>query len=122
MVATGRKRNIDEVMDAVERLWSPYVIAEVTDYDLKAANVGGEYVEHVHTGTDEIFIVLSGRLTLTLPDGEVVLGPMDVYTVPRGVRHRPSADPGTRILMVEPRGTSQDGADGSTGIRLPDPG
>lgn len=114
------KRNIDAVMDEVDRLWWPHVVGEVNDYDVKAANVGGEYVEHVHEDTDEIFVVLSGRLTLTLPDGDVVLDPMDVYTVPRGVRHQPSAEPGTRILMVEPRGTSQDGAGGSTGIRSAD--
>ena len=122
MTVTGRKRNIHEVMDTVERLWWPHVIAEVNDYDLKAANVGGDYVEHVHEDTDEIFVVLAGRLTLALPDGEVVLDPMDVFTVPRGVRHRPSAAAGTRILMVEPRGTSQDGADGSTGVRPLDSG
>ena len=112
------KRNITQVMEGVE-LWSPYVVGEVNDYDLKAANVAGDYVEHVHEDTDEIFVVLSGQLSLELPDGDVVLDPMDVYTVPRGVRHRPRAAPGTRILMVEPRGTSQDGADGSIGVRLP---
>jgi len=66
------KRNIDLVMDAVADLWSPHVLGEVNDYDIKVANVGGEYVEHVHADTDEI---------------------------------------------LEPRGTSQDGAAGSTGIR-----
>ena len=111
------KRNIDAVMDAVPERWSPHVLGEVNDYDLKVANIAGDYVEHVHDDTDEIFVVLAGRLTLHLPDGPEVLDPMDVYTVPRGVRHRPSALPGTRILMVEPRGTAQDGAGGSTGIR-----
>ncbi len=111
------KRNIDQVMGAVGELWSPHVLGEVNDYDIKVANVAGEYVAHVHEDTDEVFVVLAGRLTLDLPDGAVVLDPMDVFTVPRGVRHRPSAEPGTRILMVEPRGTAQDGAGGSTGIR-----
>jgi mannose-6-phosphate isomerase-like protein (cupin superfamily) len=111
------KRNIDQVMDAVGELWSPHVLGEVNDYDIKVANVAGEYVSHVHEDTDEVFVVLAGRLTLDLPDGPVVLDPMDVFTVPRGVQHRPSAAPGTRVLMVEPRGTAQDGAGGSTGIR-----
>jgi mannose-6-phosphate isomerase-like protein (cupin superfamily) len=111
------KRNIDTVMDAVTEMWSPHVLGEVNDYDVKVANVAGSYVEHVHEDTDEIFVVLAGRLTLDLPDGPVVLDPMDVCTVPRGVPHRPSAEPGTRVLMVEPRGTAQDGADGSTGVR-----
>jgi mannose-6-phosphate isomerase-like protein (cupin superfamily) len=112
-----RKRNITQVMDSVAELWSPHVLGEVNDYDVKVANVAGEYVEHVHAETDEIFVVLSGRLWLDLPDGTVQLGPMDVLTVPRGVAHRPRAADGTRILMVEPRGTSRDGAGGSTGVR-----
>lgn len=112
--------NAHDVLDATEAHWSPQVIAEVNDYDVKAANVAGEYPEHDHPDTDELFIVLSGRLYLDLPDGTVTLGPMDVFTVPRGVRHRPRAEPGTRILNVEPRGTSQDGtAQGSTGNRAP---
>ena len=42
-------------------------------------------------------------------DGTVVLGPGDVFTVPRGVEHFPHADPGTRILMFEPAGTATTG-------------
>jgi mannose-6-phosphate isomerase-like protein (cupin superfamily) len=117
MPPASRIRNITQVMDGVAEMWSPHVLAEVNDYDLKVANVAGEYVRHVHALTDEVFVVLTGRLWLDLPDGTVQLDPMDVLTVPRGVWHRPRASEGTRILMVEPRGTSQDGAAGSTGIR-----
>jgi mannose-6-phosphate isomerase-like protein (cupin superfamily) len=81
--------------------------------------VAGEYPEHVHEDTDEIFIVLSGRLHLDLPDRSISLDPLDIFTVPRGVRHRPRAEPGTRILNIEPRGTTQDGtAEGTAGHRL----
>jgi mannose-6-phosphate isomerase-like protein (cupin superfamily) len=104
----------------VAATWSPQIIGELNDYDVKAANVAGEYPEHDHPDTDELFIVLSGRLHLDLPDRTVTLEPMDVFTVPRGVRHRPRAEPGTRILNIEPRGTTQDGtAQGDTGHRNP---
>jgi mannose-6-phosphate isomerase-like protein (cupin superfamily) len=113
------KRNINDVLGNLGELWSPQVVGEVNDYDVKAANVAGEYPEHVHEDTDEIFIVLSGRLHLDLPGRGVSLDPLDVFTVPRGVRHRPRAEPGTRILNIEPRGTTQDGStDGTTGHRL----
>jgi mannose-6-phosphate isomerase-like protein (cupin superfamily) len=113
------KRNLMTVLDGIDALWSPHVVGEVNDYDVKVANVAGEFTEHVHDDTDEIFLVLAGRLQLDLPDRTVTLDPMDLFTVPRGTRHRPRAEPGTRILMLEPRGTSQDGTpDGSTGIRL----
>jgi mannose-6-phosphate isomerase-like protein (cupin superfamily) len=111
-------RNITQVMDAVEQLWSPHVLGEVNDHDVKVANVAGEYPEHAHPDTDELFIVLQGRLHLDLPDRTVTLDPFDVFTVPIGVRHRPRAEPGTRIINVERRGTTQDGTPGATtGIR-----
>ena len=112
------KQNVHDVLDGVPELWSPHVVGEVNDYDVKAANVAGDYPEHVHDDTDEIFLVLAGRLRLDQPDRTVVLEPLDLFTVPRGVRHRPHAEPGTRILNIEPRGTTQDGtAVGTTGRR-----
>lgn len=71
------KRNLHDVLDRVPDLWSPHVVGEVNDYDIKAANVEGEYVEHVHEDTDEVFLVVAGRLHLDLPDGTVTLDPMD---------------------------------------------
>jgi mannose-6-phosphate isomerase-like protein (cupin superfamily) len=113
------KRNVVEVLDGIDELWSPHVIGAVNDYDVKVANVAGAFTEHVHADTDEIFLVIAGRLVLELPERTVTLEPMDLFTVPRGVRHRPRAEPGTRILMLEPRGTTQDGtATGTTGIRI----
>jgi mannose-6-phosphate isomerase-like protein (cupin superfamily) len=116
-------RNINTVMDAVAEKWMPHVLAEVNDYDVKVANVeGDEFPEHVHEDTDEFFLVLAGRLHLDLPDGTVTLNPNDVFTVPRGIRHKPRAEAGTRILMFEPRGTVNTGdgteSTGTTGVRL----
>lgn len=104
--------------------WSPRIAATVNDYDVKIAKVAGEFPVHAHDGTDEFFLVLEGRLVLELPDEgrDVVLGTGGVFTVPRGVRHRPVADPGTRILMFEPRGTVNTGdsteREGTTGATL----
>lgn len=113
------KRNLHDVLDQIPDLWSPHVVGGVNDYDVKVANVAGEYPEHAHDDTDELFLVLAGRLNLDLPDRTVTLEAMDLFTVPRGVRHRPRAEPGTRIVNVEPRGTTQDGtATRTTGTRL----
>jgi mannose-6-phosphate isomerase-like protein (cupin superfamily) len=105
--------NIAHVMATVET-WSPRIVASVNDYDVKVANVDGDFVEHVHPDTDEFFLVLAGRFHIDLPDRTVSLGPGEVFTVPRGVAHRPRAEPATRVLMVEPRGTYNTG-DAATG-------
>ena len=112
------KVNILEVLERSAQVWSPQIVGEVNDYDVKATNAAGEYLRHVHEHTDEIFIGLSGRLYLDLDDRTVTLEPMEVYTVPAGVVHGPRAEPGTRLLFVEPRGTTQDGTvTGATGQR-----
>lgn len=91
-------------------IWSPRIAATVNDYDVKIANGEGPYVWHSHPDTDEFFLVIEGELTIELADRDpVVLGPLQLFTVPRGMRHRPSAAPGTRVLFFEPRGTLNSG-------------
>ncbi len=97
---------------ALERIaepWSPHVVARVNDYDVKIAHAEGEHVWHVHEHTDEFFLVIEGELRIGLREerGErtVTLPKGAVFTVPRGVEHRPVAAPGTAIMMFEPAGT-----------------
>lgn len=116
-------RSLEESFSAFDALWEPRVVGRVNDYDVKIAKVEGDYTEHAHPETDEYFHVLAGELTLDLPTEKrrVTLRAGDVFTVPRGVRHRPSAAPGTRILMFEPRGTVNSGdadAAGTAGVEL----
>jgi mannose-6-phosphate isomerase-like protein (cupin superfamily) len=120
----GSKRAVDlaGAFAAFDEHWSPRIVAQVNDYDVKIAKVAGPYPGHAHADTDEFFLVVNGRLRLELPDrAAVVLGPGQMHVVPRGVHHRPIADPGTEILMFEPRGTLNSGdADvaGTAGVVL----
>jgi len=66
-------------------------------------------VWHLHAETDDFFLVLSGRLTIQLRDGDVHLGPGELYVVPRGVEHCPRADDEAHILLIEPVGTVNTG-------------
>ena len=89
--------------------WAPRVIAEMNDYQFKLVKIHGEFVWHQHADTDEAFIVLDGRMTIELRDGRVELGPGEMYVVPRGTDHKPSAIDECRILLVEPRGVVNTG-------------
>jgi len=101
---------LDDALASFDALWSPRIVTRVNDYDVRVAKVEGEHIWHAHDGTDEFFLVLDGELRIGLRDGgaerEVTLPKGSVFTVPRGVEHRPSAPAGARILMFEPRGTS----------------
>src|SRR5262247_2609239 len=89
--------------------WSPRVIAEMNDYQFKLVKIQGEFVWHQHADTDEVFIVLDGRMTIELRDGRVELGPGEMYVVPKGTEHKPSALDECRLLLVEPRGVVNTG-------------
>ncbi len=101
--------HLSDVFAGFDETWSPRVVARMNGDDVKVAKVEGEFPEHAHDETDEFFLVLAGELHLDLPDRTVTLREGGTFTVPRGVRHRPRAEPGTRLLLIEPRGTLNTG-------------
>jgi mannose-6-phosphate isomerase-like protein (cupin superfamily) len=92
--------------------WSPKVVATMNDYEVKVAKVKGEFVWHSHADTDELFLVVDGTLTIQLPDGDVTLGPGQLFVVPRGVEHCPVAAEEASILLIEPAGVVNTGEAG----------
>ncbi|HWK26206.1 MAG TPA: cupin domain-containing protein [Solirubrobacter sp.] len=89
--------------------YRPGLVGYLNDYKLLVVNVQGEFVWHAHAETDDFFLVLSGRLTIQLRDRDVVLGPGELFVVPRGVEHCPKADEETHVLLIEPRDTVNTG-------------
>jgi mannose-6-phosphate isomerase-like protein (cupin superfamily) len=106
--------NLDERFTHFTQTWSPKVIARLNDYELKVVRLEGEFVWHDHPDTDELFLVLEGELTIQLRDGDVRLGPGELYVVPRGVEHCPRADSPVRAVLIEPRGVVNTGEAGGT--------
>lgn len=102
--------SLTAALASFDALWSPRIVTSVNDYDVRIAKVQGEHVWHTHDHTDEFFLVLDGELRIALREGAghervVSLGRGDVFTVPRGVEHRPESATGAAILMFEPSGT-----------------
>ncbi len=89
--------------------WSPKIVSQFNGHDVMIVKVKGEFVWHAHPDTDDFFLVLKGALTIQLRDGDVRLGPGDLYVVPKGVEHRPVAEEETHLLLIEPRGTPNTG-------------
>ena len=101
--------NFQEKLAKFSEQWSPRIIAQMNDYHFKIAKVQGEFVWHAHPETDEVFIVLKGRLELQFRDGSVVLNEGEMFVVPKGVEHKPVAEDECHILLVEPAGTVNTG-------------
>ena len=86
--------------------WSQRVVAASNGNLFKVAKGIGSTTWHTHDDQDETFLLLSGRLTVQLRTGDVVLEPGDLFVVPRGVEHCPLAEEEARFLLVGPEVTS----------------
>lgn len=101
--------NLAEKLSTFAAHWSPRIVGSFNGHDLMVVKVLGEFVWHDHSDTDDFFLVLSGELTIDLPDRAVTLKPGEVFVVPRGVQHRPRAMVETHLLLIEPAGTPNTG-------------
>jgi mannose-6-phosphate isomerase-like protein (cupin superfamily) len=93
-------------------LWSPKIVAQMNDYHFKLAKVKGEFIWHDHPDTDEVFIVIQGRLMIHLRDGQIELNEGEMHVVPKGVEHKPYAEEECWIILIEPAGTINTGEEG----------
>ena len=101
--------NLRDKFELFSDLWSPRIIAGLNENHVKLAKVKGEFLWHRHDHEDELFLVVSGRLTIHLRDRSLELGEGDLCVVPRGVEHLPVAREEAHILVVEPKTTRNTG-------------
>ena len=101
--------NFEEKLVKFSEQWSPRIIEQMNDYHFKIVKVQGEFVWHDHPETDEVFMVLKGRLEIQFRDGRVILREGEMFIVPKGLEHRPVAEQECHILLVEPAGTINTG-------------
>jgi mannose-6-phosphate isomerase-like protein (cupin superfamily) len=101
--------NLQEKLDKFAEHWSPKVIAQMNNYHFKLAKIQGEFIWHDHKETDEVFVVLKGKLDILFRDGKVILNEGEMYVVPKGIEHKPVAEDECHIMLVEPAGTVNTG-------------
>jgi len=101
--------NLEDKLNKFTEYWSPKIIAKMNNYHFKLSKFKGEFVWHNHTTTDETFLVLDGAMTIEFRDGKVELQKGDMFVVPKGVEHKPSAVNECKVLLIEPAGTINTG-------------
>jgi len=101
--------NLREKLARIDEHWHPKVSAEMNDYQCKLVKVQGEFVWHHHEETDETFLVIEGELRIDFREGAVVLGPGEMFVVPKGVEHKPFAEHEVKLMLIEPRGVRNTG-------------
>jgi len=92
--------------------WSPRVVAELNDYQFKVVRIQGDFIWHTHPETDEAFFVIEGQLRIDFRDRHVLVGPGELFIVPKGVEHKPCAAHEVKMMLIEPRGTLNTGQEG----------
>lgn len=91
--------------------WQPVLAARYNGLEVMVGKGEGSYPWHKHEHTDDLFLVLKGRLVLEMRDQQVALEAGDLYVIPRGVEHRPVVAEGEEayFLLMEPPLTAEQG-------------
>jgi mannose-6-phosphate isomerase-like protein (cupin superfamily) len=104
------KVNLTEKLAQFSERWAPRTVARLNDHDVMVVKVQGEFVWHQHEDADDFFLVLKGRLVVRMRGrDDMVLGPGELFVVPRRVEHQPVAEEETHLLLIEPTGTPNTG-------------
>ena len=101
--------NLADKLSTFTGYYQPRTVGQFNGHDLMVVKVKGDFVWHSHADTDDFFLVLKGRLTIRMREGDVTLGPGEVFVVPKGVEHCPTAEEETHLLLIEPSGTPNTG-------------
>ena len=104
-----RAVNIAKALASFDQPWSPRVVGDVNDCQIKVVKLDGAFDWHKHDVEDEAFLVVDGRLRMEFRDGAVEMNAGELIVVPHGVEHRPVADPTCSVVLFEPRSTLNTG-------------
>ena len=89
--------------------WNPRIVGRYNGNEVRISKLKGEFIWHSHAETDELFLVLKGRLTIEFRDGVRTLGPGEFLVVPKGVEHRPVAPEEVELLLMDREGEPNTG-------------
>jgi mannose-6-phosphate isomerase-like protein (cupin superfamily) len=98
---SGSASTID-LMQKAKELSGDYenvVLAVINDHVIRIALMTEPYFWHLHPNSDEIFIGLEGTVILELEHQRVELSAGQMFTVPKGAKHR-TAPAGSRSVNL----------------------
>ena len=67
----NKKIDIIQKLEKFKDQWSPKVVAEMNDYQVKLAKISGEFIWHKHDTTDELFYIIKGNMKIIFKDSTV---------------------------------------------------
>ena len=105
----SKATNIKQKFSKISNYWSPKILAEMNNHEIKLAKIKGDFIWHSHEETDETFIVIEGEMEIEFHDRIIYLKEGDLFVVPKGVEHKPYAELECKIILLELKGTKNTG-------------
>ena len=103
------KINLNSKFDKFHEHWSPKIIAEMNDYQFKLVKIKNEFIWHQHEHTDEVFIVIEGKIGIEFENETIEINEGEMIVIPKGKQHRPFAKQEAKIMLIEPTGVVNTG-------------
>ncbi len=108
-----KKVNLSAKFASFTDCWSPKIVGELNDSQVKLVKLKGEFVWHHHDAEDELFLVITGTLRMKYREAaterEMEIHPGEFVIVPHGTEHLPIADEEVEVLLLEPKSTLNTG-------------
>ncbi len=103
------KVNLLEKFGLFTEQFHPKIVGDLNDHQVKVVKLQGDFVWHHHEKEDELFLVVRGRMRMGLKSGDIELSEGELFIVPKGVEHKPSAEEECWIVLIEPASTLNTG-------------
>jgi len=104
------KINVAEKFGLFTAQWSPKIVGQLDDYEIKLVRIEGDFVWHSHEREDELFLVVEGGFRMDFRDRSVELKAGEFIVVPKGAEHKPFAERECKIMLFERKGVPNTGA------------
>ncbi|MFK7807792.1 MAG: cupin domain-containing protein [Saprospiraceae bacterium] len=104
-----KKVNLKEKFSTFTDYWSPRIVGELNNQQVKIAKFKGEFIMHHHENEDELFFVIKGILKMELADKTLEINEGEFVIIPKGVAHKPYSEEEVEVLLFEPASTLNTG-------------
>jgi mannose-6-phosphate isomerase-like protein (cupin superfamily) len=106
--------NLAAKFASFQESFSPKIVGELNNFQVKLVKVQGEFMWHHHDAEDEMFLVTSGELHMKWRDAggaehDDTIRPGEFVIVPHGTEHMPYTRVETHVVLFEPATTLNTG-------------
>jgi mannose-6-phosphate isomerase-like protein (cupin superfamily) len=109
--------NLEQAVGQFTDHWNPRIVSRYNGNEVRLVKILGDFTWHSHAETDELFLIISGEISIEFRDGVQHLRAGEMIVVPRGTEHRPYADSECHMLVIDREGEPNTGCNPSERTR-----